>query len=271
MRRKRFRKVLFLMSLLLLCGAVAWPAMARVWRQQRQRQLDRDLFASCARLDVARVRALLSAGASPNALQHAVCPPPSLYEVLKHLIQCRAPQDTFGSGLPKHTALAKTLEANVFAAASPQAEEAKMTRIVGLLLDAGADPNAFCYYLKPALDTACEFNHRDCFRLLLRKGAHADYPTRCLAWACVEDDWESAQRLIQRGTDPNVVVRFDCLSTTTPLMAAVERNRVAMTDYLLQHGANPNLRVEDFSPLAWAVHRHESAIASLLKKAGAKE
>lgn len=87
-------------------------------------------------------------------------------------------------------------------------------------------------------------------------------------------DLHQVKRLVDRGADPSGV--RDYLETepfmefTSPLMVAVSRKDLPMTEYLLGAGADPNL-VEgpNWSPLMEAIEQNNNEIVKALLRSGA--
>jgi len=252
--------ILFVSAAVLFLIAVPTGAFYQMRRQQR---LDRELIVACNHLDIAAVRQTLRAGASPNAIDFSLWPQPSLRQRLLDLFVSKPNPASY-----RPTALVQAYQASM---GRRDSREKSITPIVQLLLDAGAQPNIGDIFGKTLVDTAFEFQYsRPSAILLLKKGAHPAYLPKCLVIACDATDMEAMKLLLQCGADPNASGRLGCTSVTTPLECAITNKQPAMVSYLLQHGANPNLPVNQLA-LPMAKHLHEKTIVSLLRKAGAKE
>jgi uncharacterized protein len=117
----------------------------------------------------------------------------------------------------------------------------RLERIVGMLLDRGADVNA----IAPRGHTV-------------------------LALAASFDDAPFVRELLARGADPNVPDAQ--LASSTPLILAAKSGNRVMVDALLEHGADPKVRdVFGQTPLSRARERRDDVIAQRLQQAGATE
>jgi ankyrin repeat protein len=121
------------------------------------------------------------------------------------------------------------------------AQRERRERIVGMLLDRGADVNAAA----PRGHTA-------------------------LALAALADDASFLRELLARGADPNR--RDAMLGSATPLIVAAQNGSLPMIDALLERGADPNARdVLGRTALSVARTRGDEAIARRLQRAGATD
>jgi RNA polymerase sigma-70 factor (ECF subfamily) len=76
--------------------------------------------------------------------------------------------------------------------------------------------------------------------------------------------------LLDRGADPNGAC--ECAGGERPLWTAVSHGRARIVDRLLAHGADPDgTAFEGTTPLRVALQRGEDAIASALRRAGARD
>jgi outer membrane protein assembly factor BamB len=93
-----------------------------------------------------------------------------------------------------------------------------------------------------------------------------------------EPDVESLRRgarqgnlaLVQAAIEKNIDVNAQTEYGVTPLSLACDHGHEEVVRYLLDHGADPNIkdRFYRFGPLGWAISRERSAIVSLLVKGG---
>ncbi|KAI0104032.1 ankyrin repeat-containing domain protein [Nemania sp. FL0031] len=148
-------------------------------------------------------------------------------------------------------------------------------KLVGLLLDHGADINAlsrfFCSCaatladrrvapLWTPLHTAMCHGHESTARLFLSRGASTNVTTRyrgqderrftALHSACVLDLIDTAQALVNEGHQTDVMVHDH--SDLTPFAYAFFRGNWAMIDFLLEHGADLNAKIGPLSALGHA-------------------
>ncbi len=259
MNRKSIPIVLVLVALAIL---VVVPASS-VYREIRQQRLNQELIVACSRLDVAAVRQTLCAGASPNAVDCSYSPQPSLRDYLQRLFTHRPEPSCY-----RPTALIQAFKASM---GLHDRRQEKLTPIVKLLLDQGAQPDVCDIVGDTLVDEASEFDYsRASALLLLEKGACPMKLDRCLLKACAANDMATIKLLLMRGADPNATGRLNCISVTTPLLCAVSTDRLSMASYLLQHGADPNQHftgeMENLSLLVMVSYRHQTAMASLLKR-----
>lgn len=122
--------------------------------------------------------------------------------------------------------------------------------IVQLLLEHGADPNV------PASEYPafkCITHHRQHYLpALVAAGAKLDSPKGILEKAVASNNPTAIQWLLERGVDPN----DKCPKGRTALTTAIEADNIEIVDLLLAHGANPNIRGQDW-PVCMAVRYPE--------------
>lgn len=120
------------------------------------------------------------------------------------------------------------------------------TDIFGLLLRSGADPNLPANEY-PAFK--CITHYREHFLpALVAAGAKLDAPKGIVEAAVAKKNSAALRWLLENGVDPN----GRCLKGYTPLSTAIRERNIEFVDLLLAHGANPNIRGEDW-PVCMAV------------------
>ncbi|ORY56323.1 ankyrin repeat-containing domain protein [Pseudomassariella vexata] len=153
---------------------------------------------------------------------------------------------------------------------------------VHILLKAGVDPNAKKDGIYTPLCTSIRDNRADVFQLLLANGADpnepaSEYPAfKCvthlrpqflaplvaaganlnspkgiLETAVVHNNVEALKWLLENGVSPNDKVPK---TGATPLTSAIRDNKLELVDLLLSHGADPNVRGQDW-PVCMAVRQ----------------
>ena len=148
------------------------------------------------------------------------------------------------------------------------------TPIVGLLLDAGADPETKDRLGRTALIHAVEAGETEVARRLLGAGAQVDveggkYPGMTpLFYATQAGDLELLPVLLEAGADPDVPGgRYQL----TPLMFAAWTGNVAIVRLLLEAGADPGIRnFRGETATSLASRGDHSEIVRLLSEAAAK-
>lgn len=202
--------------------------------------------------DVASVRGLVEAGASPDAASErgerplVVAVSEHRLEVVRALLELGAdPNLADASGAPLDHALGHRaiLHALLVAGADPTRANdllfhaAPFPGALALLLEHGADPNA----------------------------TTANFET-ALSFACDEGRLASAELLLAAGANPN---QLDPETGRTPLHFAAENGRLELVDRLLDAGADPTTR----GPDAWTsleaalVRGHVEAARVLVERA----
>ncbi|KAK0725920.1 ankyrin repeat-containing domain protein [Lasiosphaeris hirsuta] len=171
---------------------------------------------------------LLQSGANPNALgeEYGNALTASAFDgttaILRTLIQWGAIIDT-PEGYPLQTAAFNG-----------------HTEIVQILLDHGANPNAFSAKINPgtALQAACVVGNTDIVKILIAKGAHPDYGagdfSNPLVGATSNGHGEIVELLLQARANPNV---FGGRDGSTPLVNACLTLQSKYIDLLVRYGA----------------------------------
>ncbi len=180
------------------------------------------------------------------------------------------------------------------------AVEEKMTQMVELLLEKGADLNAQNGWGITPLCLATVADNQTIIELLMAKNAQVD-----LATAIVAGQWKQAQALLdaqptlisekpllihytiqqglvsatswllERGVDINIRARYklgDHVASLTPLHAAIKAERVEIARILLESGADVNAKTIgelEITPLRGAVFTGNLDLIRLLVKHGA--
>ena len=166
-------------------------------------------------------------------------------------------------------------------------------RIVGLLLDKGADVNAAnsgpitllpSYFSgQTALMTACENGFRSVVELLLERGAEVNrassFNTIALHYAALKGRTSIAELLLKRGSKTDVVSKDRTqfkdwpgfsVSGATPLHLATEQGITALVELLLKSGASVSISNHaGNTPLHLASSLPNTAVCTLLLEKGA--
>jgi ankyrin repeat protein len=85
--------------------------------------------------------------------------------------------------------------------------------------------------------------------------------------AAETDDLDTVKKMLAAGADINVIEDYS--KTHTPLTYASESGNVAMTRFLLAHGADPNGKGVGLSPLFWTVSNGQTQCVRILLQHGA--
>jgi ankyrin repeat protein len=149
---------------------------------------------------------------------------------------------------------------------------------VKLLLARGAEVNARAATGVTALMVAARYRgNAEVVRLLLAKGAkpNADAEVRndasALFFAAMAGDVQTAKALVEAGARPDQKMKLLGQFVSTPLLIASSNDDVAMVEFLLGKGANPNdVDADGLTALDWAtLTNHAGPVQSLLAR-GAK-
>jgi uncharacterized protein len=236
MKRKRLHKRgwILLLPLLLVIGCTPVWQTYRVVQQQR---LNYALIVAVKRSDIPAVTTLLKQGADANARDLLPDPRSFWHHLMDDLRGKYSPTVPLAP-----TALLLVLERYVYVDGELYTANAdslpENPRLVELLLDYRADPNC--------------------------KQPFDEHPETPLTIACGDLKWETARTLIDRGADVNVAGYLGF----TPLLLAAFHNNAEMVDFLLHHGAQPDVREggNHWSPVMYAIaYRNTLMLQSLLQ------
>ena len=141
--------------------------------------------------------------------------------------------------------------------------------IMTLLLDHGADPNAFSPHIREgtALQAACATGNTEVARILLARGAHPGYGagefTNPLTAATSNGYGDTVELLLQHRADPNAPGGLD---GSTPLINAACTLPAKYLDLLIRHGAIVDQRDpdEDTALIVSALVGDDACITTLL-------
>lgn len=255
------RTVIYGLFILIILGL----ASGRLFQIMRVQQLNRELIMACSRLDAAKARETLEAGASPDSVDYKMWQQPSLIDGAGMLF-ARTPQ------APTYHASALQIAFETSRGDLSNGEQ-RLFPILHALLAHGASPDVRSRETRALVDEMSMYRCERCLALLLEHGAVPDEPGPCLARACDIGDIHIARLLLKRGASPNERVCISCTTSSTPLGYSISRNNSAMAAILLESGANPNQRLgsDEMTCLEFANFAHYSAIVALLKKHGAKQ
>jgi uncharacterized protein len=258
-----------------------WYGYFLVQRERGREKWNGPLVEAVGKQDVAAVRSLLQRGANPNVRYTGERKPPpprtSFVEVVKALFQRR--QGRPDEGLPLLTI----------------ASGMGYDQIVMLLLDAGANPDAFgqdpeaCIFnsdCTTALHYATLLGRTKMVETLLSHGANPDAPDRAgrtplLIAVRMLANLEAAKR---NAKDPLIITEAGALlwlkrdegkekESEAAFLARLHRDYSRIARALLASGANVNAKDQaGVSPLDYARKRQRrTALVTLLTLAGAKE
>ena len=136
-------------------------------------------------------------------------------------------------------------------------------KMVKVLLEWRATPNLRDYNGYTPLIHAAHENHLEVVKVLLEWGANPysknENGYNSLIWAILQDNSEVVSVLLDTGMDPN-----------SGIFAAVVENRLESATALLAGGANPNLpNNSGNTPLTWAISYNHVAVTEVLLEWGA--
>jgi ankyrin repeat protein len=120
--------------------------------------------------------------------------------------------------------------------------------------------------------TAAMLGNLDCVKdflaedtdLINARGAHG-FPL--LYFPTIRTKLAVAEYLLQHGANPNTA----SADGLTPLHGAVMFNQLKMAQWLLEHGANPNNSYNEKTPLAMARDKNLTELAEIIHSYGGKE
>lgn len=149
---------------------------------------------------------------------------------------------------------------------------------VKLLLARGADVNARASTGITALMVAARHRGKaEVVRLLLAKGAkpNADAEVRndasALFFAAMAGDVQTAKTLVAAGAKPDHKMKLLGQFVSTPLITAAVNDDVAMAEFLISKGANPNeVDTDGLTALDWATLTNHANVVQTLIARGAR-
>lgn len=120
--------------------------------------------------------------------------------------------------------------------------------------------------------TAAMLGNLDCLEDFLKedaglvnaRGAHG---IPLLYFPVIRAKLAAAEYLLQHGADPNL----SSPDGITPLHGAVMFSQPKMAIWLLEHGAHPNLKYDGKTPLALALEKNQAELAEVLRSHGGVE
>ncbi|XP_036190480.1 ankyrin repeat and SOCS box protein 3 isoform X7 [Myotis myotis] len=144
-------------------------------------------------------------------------------------------------------------------------------KIVQILLEAGADPNATTLEETTPLFLAVENGRMDVLRLLLRYGANVNGSHSMCGWnalhqATFQENTEIIKLLLKRGASKECQDDFGI----TPLFVAAQYGKLGSLSILISSGANVNCQALDkATPLFIAAQEGHTECVELLLSSGA--
>ncbi|XP_053746668.1 ankyrin repeat and SOCS box protein 3 isoform X2 [Panthera pardus] len=144
-------------------------------------------------------------------------------------------------------------------------------KIVHILLEAGADPNATTSEETTPLFLAVENGHIDVLRLLLRYGANVNGSHSMCGWnalhqATFQENGEIIKLLLKKGADKECQDDFGI----TPLFVAAQYGKLESLSILISSGANVNCQaLDEATPLFIAAQEGHTECVELLLSSGA--
>jgi ankyrin repeat protein len=149
---------------------------------------------------------------------------------------------------------------------------------VKLLLSHGAEVNARAATGMTALMVAARYRgNAEVVRLLLAKGAkpNAEGEVRndasALFFAAMAGDVQTAKALVEAGAKPDQKMKLLGQFVSTPLLIAAANDDVAMVEFLIGRGANPNdVDADGLTALDWATLTNHAGVVQALLKGGAQ-
>ncbi|XP_036847283.1 ankyrin repeat and SOCS box protein 3 [Manis javanica] len=144
-------------------------------------------------------------------------------------------------------------------------------KIIQILLEAGADPNATTLEETTPLFLAVESGHIDVLRLLLRHGANVNGSHSMCGWNALhqgtfQENAEVIKLLLKKGANKECQDDFGI----TPLFVAAQYGKLESLNILISSGANVNCQALDkATPLFIAAQEGHTACVELLLSNGA--
>ncbi|XP_015982943.1 ankyrin repeat and SOCS box protein 3 isoform X2 [Rousettus aegyptiacus] len=144
-------------------------------------------------------------------------------------------------------------------------------KVVQVLLEAGADPNATTFEETTPLFLAVENGQIDALRLLLRHGANVNGSHSMCGWnalhqATFQENAEIIKLLLKKGANKECQDDFGI----TPLFVAAQYGKLESLSILISSGANVNCQASDkATPLFIAAQEGHTECVELLLSSGA--